>query len=59
MSIVEDTSGGYLRVKLRLTGDSTHIHLETTAFTTDELIGIARSLVPLPPDLPGLDAASP
>jgi outer membrane lipoprotein-sorting protein len=59
LAIVEDNSMDYLRVKIHLTRDGTHIHLETTALTTDELVTIAHSLVPLPPSPPQLRANPP
>ncbi|HZQ86961.1 MAG TPA: hypothetical protein VFA83_19095 [Acidimicrobiales bacterium] len=52
LSILEDSSMGYLRVKVRLVRDGTYIHLETTALSVDELVRIARSLVSLPPSPP-------
>jgi hypothetical protein len=50
-----DDSMGYLRCKVLLEREGTHIHLESTAMAVQELIGLARSLVLLtaqtPPEL--------
>jgi hypothetical protein len=55
----EDDSMGYLRCKVRLVRDGTHIELESTAIATHELLVLAQSLVPLPPDPPGLVSVDP
>lgn len=49
-----DASMGYLRCKVLLEREGTHIHLESTAMAVHELIGLARSLVLLPEAPPQL-----
>ncbi len=44
-----DESMGYLRCKVLVEIEGTHIRLESTAMAVAELIGLARSLVPLAP----------
>ena len=44
-----DQSMGYLRCKVLLEREGTHIRLESTAMAPHELIALARSLVPLSP----------
>jgi hypothetical protein len=44
-----DQSMGYLRCKVLLDREGTHIRLESTAMAVHELIALARSLVPFAP----------
>ncbi len=44
-----DQSMGYVRCKVLLEREGTHIRLESTAMAVHELIALARSLVPLSP----------
>lgn len=48
-TVSTDQSMGCLRCKVFLEREGTHIHLESTAMALDELIALARSLVPLAP----------
>ena len=43
-----DNSMGYLRCKVRLVREGTHIKLESTAMQVHQLVAVARTLVPLP-----------
>jgi hypothetical protein len=45
--VAADNSMGYLRCKVLLEREGTYIKLESTAMQVHELIGLARSLVPL------------
>jgi hypothetical protein len=47
LAVATDDSMGYLRCKVLLEREGTHIHVESTAMTLPELVAVARSLVPL------------
>jgi hypothetical protein len=44
LSVWEQEEDGYVRCKVRLTRDGTHIHLESTGASLEELIAVAESL---------------
>jgi hypothetical protein len=52
LKVGTDDSMGYLRCKVLLEREGTHIHLESTAMAVHELVGLARSLVLLAPKAP-------